>query len=460
MTRKISVSIALAVTIIAMTVTFSITWVVAMVYFNNGVADLNTKQAQYSKLTELDNYVRGNYFGTIDDTFLSDRIAQGYISGLGDRYSVYYTEKEFTEMQQIESGELVGIGLEITRDSAGYYHIARVYADSPAEKAGLTRGMRILYVDDTDANTISSVKALHSLLRGGEGTEVALTCQMGADTEQKFTVQRVNYTAPTVEFIMVNGYAYIRVSSFGPNTYAEFDYAIREAKVENAKALVFDVRGNADGQFDPAYKCIDLICPLGTIAKSENAAGVRKVLATSGEECVDKPMVVIVNENTAGAGEIFATSVRDLSGGKLVGTKTQGHGTLQSAPQRLSDGSAVSITVAMLLTGKDESFNGTGLTPDVEVPSYTDDEAMLFNPSPETDSQIIRALEQAFSLVKASGQDPGPAFIITAASSSEEVSSEETTTESDVSVQGDDSAVEGDEDTGETDSSAADSSPA
>ena len=396
MNKKISVSVSLAVSIIAMTVTVAITWIVAMSLFDSAVASVGDRQAQFEKIAEIDTYVRDRYFGEIDNNYLNDRTAQGYVQGLGDKYSVYYTEKEFTELEQIEKGEIVGIGIEIVKDSTNYYRIARVYADSPAERAGVTKGGLITQVNGVDVKTVTSVKNMHSLLRGRPGETIELTCLYGASEEKNFAFQRDNYQAPTIEpFIMDEGIAYIRISSFGARSYTDFDFVLREALAAKPKALVFDVRDNQGGSYKTAYQMIDLLCPTGTIAKSESKNGTLKVVATSGEEFVDLPMVVLVNENTAAAAEIFAASIRDLSSGKIVGNTTQGHGTLQSTPKRLSDGSAVSVTKALLLTGKEESYNVVGLEPDVEVLMVAGEDTNLFAPDVKTDQQISRALEVA-----------------------------------------------------------------
>lgn len=411
MNKRVPVSVALAITIIAMTVTFSITMIVSMSIFDDTVSSVVSKQAMYEKLSELDTYVRGNFFGEIDEVLLTDRLARGYVDGLGDKFSVYYSEKEFTEMQQIESGELVGIGISVLRNPEGTYRIVRVYSGSPAEKAGVTEGDTISLVDGIDVKTFATTRALYSALRGAPGTTLDLTCLRGADEEVVYSVQRVNYRSPTVEMRMTEGgYAYFRIYSFGTDTYTDFDFLLQQALGQNARGLVFDVRANAGGTFDSAYQMIDRLCPRGIVARSENRSGVTRLLATSDENEIDLPMVVLVNENTAAAAELFAVSIRDLSGGKVIGMTTLGRGTLQSTPNRLSDGSAVSITIARLLTGRDESFDGVGVLPDIEVAPKNADEALLLSPdiSPTSqDEQIIRALEAVRAMARGEGLDDG-----------------------------------------------------
>lgn len=418
MNRKISVSVALTITLIAITVTFAITWIISSESFNKAVSSVTQRQAQYSKLAEIDNYVRHNFFGEIDDMTLNDRIAQGYLNGIGDRYSTYYSEKEYGELQEYESGERVDIGLEVVRDADGYFRIVRVFDESPAARAGVEAGGRITFVDDVDAKTVQTVRAMQSLLRGMQGTTVKITGLYGAAEERVFEVQRSNYAPPTVEYAQWGDFGYFRIYSFGANTYTDFDYLLNQALLEDLKGLVFDLRANPGGQFQQAYNMINALCPRGTVAKSEAKNGTTKVLATSDDEAVDLPMVVLVNENTAAAAELFAVSIRDLSGGRIAGVTTMGKGSLQSAPQQLTDGSALSITTAMLLTGRDESFDTVGVIPDVEVLMQTDDEGKLYQVNPREDDQARRAMELVRSMAGEgelpTGEDAGETAVVVA----------------------------------------------
>ncbi|MDL2252492.1 PDZ domain-containing protein [Ruminococcaceae bacterium OttesenSCG-928-I18] len=394
MTRKISVSVALTIALIAITVTFAITWIVATEYFNNAVQSVTQKQATFSKLSEVDTYVRANYYGEINDTVLNDLIVQGYLRGIEDPYATYYTEKEYSELQEYEKGTRVGIGMEVSLNADGFFYIERVYEGSPAAKAGVKAGGRITYVDGIDAKTLTNLKAMTSLLRGEQGTTVNLTCVDAMNTEQKYEVQRINYTAPTVEYYECGDFGYIRISAFETNTYTELGNMVLAAVADGAQGLVFDVRGNPGGQYQQVYNIIDYLCPRGTIAKSVAKNGTTKVLATSGDERnIELPMTVLINENTEAAAELFAANIRDLAGGSVVGVTSAGKGMLQSPPQQLTDGSAISITTAMLLTGNDISFEGEGIVPDIEVPLQDTDQVNLYAPNPGQDAQILRALE-------------------------------------------------------------------
>ncbi len=400
MTKKITVSVALTITLIAITVTFAITWLVATDYFNRAVQSVTQKQATYTKLLEVDTYVRNNYFGEINNTVLNDLIVQGYLRGMEDPYATYYSEKEYTEQQEYEAGTRVGVGILVSRNADGFFYIERVYKDSPADKAGVQAGGRIVKVDGAEIKGQTSERALQSLLRGQQGTTLTLDCIYGNNEEKNFEVQRINYAAPTVEYLKSGDFGYIRISIFEKNTAAELDSAVLQAQADGVKGLVFDLRGNQGGQFQQAYNAIDYLCPRGTIAKSVAKNNTVQVRATSDDEnAVDLPMAVLVDKNTAAAAELFAASIRDLSGGSVVGEVTAGKGMLQSPPQQLTDGSAISITTAKLLTGKDESFDKVGITPSVEVLVDEQNQSVnLYAPNPGKDPQILRALEVARSL--------------------------------------------------------------
>ena len=196
--------------------------------------------------------------------------------------------------------------------------------------------------------------------------------------------------------ITAGNVGYIKIRQFDSTTLSELDYAIRSLRSAGAASLIFDLRDNAGGLLDAALNCIDLVCPEGTMAWAESKDGTQEVLGTSsGDSVVDLPMVCLVNGNTASAAELFASCLRNMSGARLVGTTTYGKGTIQSSPQRLSDGSAVVVTVARLITSDGTCFDGTGLTVDVERALSTDEQGVFYDFTLDTDPQVQRAVSTA-----------------------------------------------------------------
>ena len=397
MNKKISVGMMLTIVILAMTVTFSVTMLLAMRLFDSTVSNVKEKESMYGKIAELDRYVRSNDYYTIDETLLYDTISSGYLVGTGDRYARYYTAEAYAELLDIQNGVLMGIGVELAQDQTGYAKVLKVYDGSPAQEAGITEGNYITAIDGEDVKTMSSADAIQARLRGEAGTTVNLVWLDSDSAQQSVDLTRSGYIATTVDYQMTGGsVGYIKIRQFDATTLSELDYAIRTLRNAGAASLVFDLRDNAGGLLDAALNCIDLVCPEGVMAWAESRDGTREVLGTSsGDSVVDLPMVCLVNGNTASAAELFASCLRDMSGARLVGSTTYGKGTIQSSPQRLSDGSAVVVTVARLIAANGESFDGAGLTVDVERALNSDEQGAFYDFTLETDPQIQRAVSTA-----------------------------------------------------------------
>ena len=399
MNRKISVGMAVTIVILAMTVTFSITMLIAMRLFDSTVSSVKEKESMYNKVAEVDRYVRSNDYYTIDETVLYDRLTAGYLLGTGDKYARYYTANAYTELMNQQSGKVMGIGVELGMDQTGYARVTRVYEDSPAQEAGIVVGDYITAIDGTDVKSLSGVDAVQSRLQGEAGTIVNVTWLDSKAASRTTDLTHSGYTSTTVDYQMLDSVGYIKIRQFDGSTPSELDYAIRSLTTSGAQSLVFDLRDNGGGVLDDAISCIDLIAPEGTVAYAEDKNGNRTIIGSSDDESkVELPIVCLVNGNTASAAELFAASLRTMNGARLVGTTTMGKGTIQSSPQRLSDGSAVSITVAKLICGDGSCFDGTGLTVDVERPLTADEQASYYDYTLDTDPQIQRAVSTAQQL--------------------------------------------------------------
>ena len=422
MKKKISVSLAIAIAIIAMTVTFSVTMILAMKLFDRTVSDVNEKQVMYNKLAEIDKVARDNFYTEINDQTLYDMLATGYVVGLGDRNSRYYTAKQVTELNDTASGKLMGIGVEVVKDASGYFRIVKIYPGSPAEAAQLSQNLIVTKLDETDLKTLT-LDAVNSLLKGESGTTIKVTYLLD-NAETPVEIQCSPFDMPTVEFQLVDTVGYIKIRTFADETVSKLDYAVNALTQQGATSLIFDVRGNTGGSLSAAAECVDLLCPAGTIVSGAYKGGETKVLYTSDEKEVDLPMVVLTNGSTASGAELFAVSVRDFGKGRIVGAKTAGKGTLQRM-YTMTDGSAVSLTVAVMVPGKSESFDGVGVAPDYERVLSAEEELAYYDYTVNDDPQIQRAIEVAVSLAAGnSGNGPAPSSSAAPGSSSQASSSE------------------------------------
>lgn len=395
MSKKVSLGVAATVTLIAMAVTFSMTMTVSMNMFNNTVSSVKNKERMYNKLSEVDRYVRANEYFDINDDTLNDTIASGYMLGISDRYARYYSAKAYSERVGLANGRLMGIGVAVVKDpSSGYARITRVYDNTPATNVGLEVGGFITAIGDTSTRSMSDTAAMTSALLGEEGSTVNIKYLTPLREEQSFEIIHANYTTPSISTVrlMDNGVGYLRIDSFTSGTAVEFRNAVNSLTNQGATSLIFDLRDNSGENLNAALVATDYCVPSGLIAQSQDKDGNVTDLRMSDENEITLPMVCLVNDSTASGAELFANALRKMAGATIVGSTTAGKGVLLSDPQSLSDGSAVVITVGILLDNEGKNWNGTGLTPDVDASLTNDEQSSYYDFTVDNDPQIAKAI--------------------------------------------------------------------
>lgn len=395
MSKKVSLGVAATVTLIAMAVTFSMTMTVSMNMFNNTVSSVKNKERMYNKLSEVDRYVRANEYFDINDDTLNDTIASGYMLGISDRYARYYSAKAYSERVGLANGRLMGIGVAVVKDpSSGYARIIRVYDNTPATNVGLEVGGFITAIGDTSTRSMSDTATMTSALLGEEGSTVNIKYLTPLREEQSFEIIHANYTTPSISTVrlMDNGVGYLRVDSFTSGTAVEFRNAVNSLTNQGATSLIFDLRDNSGENLNAALVATDYCVPSGLIAQSQDKGGNVADLRMSDENEITLPMVCLVNGSTASGAELFANALRKMAGATIVGSTTAGKGVLLSDPQSLSDGSAVVITVGILLDNEGKNWNGTGLTPDVDASLTNDEQNSYYDFTVDNDPQITKAI--------------------------------------------------------------------
>lgn len=395
MSKKVSLGVAATVTLIAMAVTFSMTMTVSMNMFNNTVSSVKNKERMYNKLSEVDRYVRANEYFDINDDTLNDTIASGYMLGISDQYARYYSAKAYSERVGLANGRLMGIGVSVVKDpSSGYARIIRVYDNTPATNVGLEVGGFITAIGDTSTRSMSDTAAMTSALLGEEGSTVNIKYLTPLREEQSFEITHANYTTPSISTVrlMDNGVGYLRIDSFTSGTAVEFRNAVNSLTNQGATSLIFDLRDNSGENLNAALVATDYCVPSGLIAQSQDKGGNVTDLRMSDENEITLPMVCLVNGSTASGAELFANALRKMAGATIVGSTTAGKGVLLSDPQSLSDGSAVVITVGILLDNEGKNWNGTGLTPDVDASLTNDEQSSYYDFTVDNDPQITKAI--------------------------------------------------------------------
>ena len=189
---------------------------------------------------------------------------------------------------------------------------------------------------------------------------------------------------------------YIQIVEFNTNTVDQFTRALNNLTQSGVTSLVFDVRNNPGGTLDSVVKILDQLLPEGTIVSATYADGTTTTLGTSDASEVALPMMVLTNQDTASAAELFAQAIKDYNKGRTVGTQTYGKGSMQSIIE-LDDGSAIRLTVAHYNAPNGENYDGVGVTADFVVNMTAEQEQALINGTLDetSDPQLAKALELA-----------------------------------------------------------------
>ncbi len=406
MNKKISLGAAIAFMAIIAAATFAITMVFSLSSFNDRVNSLRERENMYKKLAEIDSVVRLNFYGDIDEDILQDSIANGYVGGLADKYGKYLTAEQYAQLMQDYDGTMVGIGIEGVKDASGYMKVTNVYSESSAEFAGIQVGDLIIKVDNTDL-TAENYDQVIDGIKGEAGTKIDIVYRRDAE-DTTVTVTRRSVEVPVVEGSMVGEVGYVKIKEFTNTTYDQFDRVVNKLMNESgAKALVFDVRNNPGGTVTSVSKILDKLLPAGDIVSATYKNGKTEVLATSDSNEINLPMAVLANQNSASASELFAQALKDYEKAKIVGVTTKGKGSMQKI-YKLSDGSALDITIAKYNPPKSSNFDGIGVKPDYEV-KLTDEQEKYFEElTVETDPQLKKALEVVSALIASSQNNAQP----------------------------------------------------
>ena len=342
-----------------------------------------------TKLELLEQLVDESYSGDIDMDDLQEGLYRGYIDGLGDKYSVYYDEDETKALMQSTSGEFGGIGALFSQDKdTKVITFLKVYEGSGAEEAGFKVDDILYKVDGKDISG-EDLSEVVSKIRGDEGTTVELTVLRGDDGEEyTATVTRKIVQTDTVYHEMKEGkIGYIQVTEFDDVTTDQYKEALEDLENQGMKGLVVDLRNNPGGNVDTVTDMLDLMLPEGTTLSIKDKQGKESVYESDDEHQFTKPLVVLVNENSASASEIFSGAIQTFGTGEVVGTTTYGKGVVQQIFD-LKDGTSVKLTIAEYLIAGQFGINGKGVTPDVEVQYEKDAQ------NPDRDNQLEKALEE------------------------------------------------------------------
>ncbi len=310
------------------------------------------------------------------------------VAALGDPYSVYYTPEEFETFTQDSSGEYYGVGMGISIDEVtGLTVVTHFLEDSAAKEAGIETGDLIVSIDGEDV-TKKTLQEIRIMCIGEDGTRITIGVKRGEQVLE-FTMTRRSVSLDMVEFVMLQGsrIGHMRIKQFSGNCVELFHEGMEYFKKQGAEGIVFDLRNNPGGYLETVVNILDELLPEGTVVYTKDKRGNEETWSSS-EGHTNIPMVVLVNEHSASASEIFAGAIQDYGIGEIVGTRTYGKGVVQVVLPIASTGGALKITASEYFTPKGRSIDGNGIYPDHFV-----------EPAQQGDIQLEKGSEVLLSLI-------------------------------------------------------------
>ncbi|NLY48346.1 MAG: S41 family peptidase [Clostridiales bacterium] len=370
-------------------------------YEDVAAAEKDNEEDDYSydkiveKLSLLKMLIDTYYLDEVDPENFATGIYRGFIASLNDPYSTYYTKEEYSNLLESSSGVYYGIGAVVSQDvKTGIITVVKPYEGTPAYNAGLLPN-DIIYKVNGEEVTGKDLTEVVSKIKGKEGTEVVITIYRdGVDEPMDFTIVRQKINTPTIEFEMLdsrNKIGYIQITEFDEITVSQFSDAVSRLERKGMKGLIIDVRDNPGGLLNSVVKILDRLIYKGLLVYTEDKNGQREEKYADDSKQFNKPIVVLINENSASASEIFAGALQDYEKATIVGTTSFGKGIVQSVIP-LTDGTAVKLTISKYYTPKGRNIHGTGITPDVEIELDEELKKMVTIPH-DQDNQLQKAIE-------------------------------------------------------------------
>ena len=385
MKRSYTAAIAVIVCVISVVATFFVT---KSLY----EPTLDSEALPLSEFAKVERIIDEYYLRDYEMEDLQYAALKAMVAALDDPYSSYYTPEEYAALTQDLSGEYYGLGMVIATDEeTGLAQVQYFLEGSSAELSGIHAGDLIISIDGEDVTGLT-LREIGVLCMGSNGEPITIGVKRGDDT-LTFDLKRGEISRDMITYKMLdNGIGYMSISQFGGNCEVLFEKAMAFFKENNASGIMIDLRNNPGGYLDVVVDVLDTLLPEGTLVYTEDKQGERETY-TSDAACIDTPLVLLVNDNTASAAEIFAGAVQDYGWGAVVGTTTYGKGVVQNVIPIETTGAGIKITSSEYFTPKGRSIDGNGIYPDVYVGMQ---QAFIDNPSSysfDEDAQVQKALE-------------------------------------------------------------------
>ena len=370
-------------------------FLILVLFFHFSNTSVFSKNNLYEKIDlfgEVLENIQKDYVDDVDQSDMMDSAINGVLQSL-DPYSAYMSPELFKEMQTDTRGEFGGLGIEIGME-AGVVKVISPIDDTPAAKAGIKAGDYIVKIGNEQVQGKSLLEAV-KLMRGPVGTSIELTVRRKKVKKPlEFKIERKIIEVQSVSSKIIGeekNLGYIRLKSFNENSDKQFLKSVKEfEKKSKIKGYVFDLRNNPGGLLTQAINITDFFLEDGEIVstKGRKVSETRKFFARKGDEIKGKPIVVLINNGSASASEIFAGALKDHKRAIILGENSYGKGSVQSIIP-LRNGGGIRLTISKYYLPSGKSISEVGVTPDIVIEEEGDD----FTINTDKDNQLNYAIK-------------------------------------------------------------------
>jgi carboxyl-terminal processing protease len=370
----------------------------------SGAADDRDFALPSEKFTEaarnFDEAKKALLEGYYDGSFTEEDLYRAAVAGMLERvdpamrkWNKLLSPSEIAQLRADLQGEIVGVGVGIDFDPAtGYLDVRRIYPGTPADRAGIAPPDKIVTVNGKLYRGLTVRDAVVDI-RGKAGETVTLSILRGDKLVSVPLVRQKVVFDQVTHFIVSGSVGYVEIPGFNTKTPQALHDALTDLVTKGAHALIVDLRHSPGGSFDDAVAAVGEMVPAGsTVASLKKRGKVEPIVAKTAPILGDEPIAVLVDHETASSAELVTAALQDLQHATVVGSHTQGKWTVQSVDD-LSNGYAIKYTMALFASPGGKSYEGTGMTPDIEV-----DQADDATVRAQMESDVIKRLAEDVQL--------------------------------------------------------------
>lgn len=357
-------------------------------------------QQVHDKVKVIETCIDDYYQGEVNDEDLANGAAKGMVSALGDRYSQYYTEKEYEELMNGINGSYVGIGVSLKQEEDSSIIVKEVSEGGPAAEAGIEPGDRFVQIDGMDVAEMGIDNMIAMIKKdSNDGRTIVITIERTREDGEVETIDK-QVVCGKVDIVsvvtkMYGTVGYIQITEFDKETDEQFGAALENMRKDDVSGLVIDVRNNGGGSLDTVIHMLDELLPEGELITEKSKKEGDRTYHSTNDSSFSKPIAVLMNEHSASASEVFAGTLQARKAATLVGTQSFGKGIVQTVLSlEGSCGGGIKLTAAEYFLPGGVSIHKKGLTPDVEA-AYEGEESDVGGEKYDEskDAPLKRALE-------------------------------------------------------------------